>query len=209
MSRDFGDKIRKITNGSGVVQGSSYIKTLLREYDKECNFKKDYNEHFGRYLAFSNLEYATRGIDSRLSSKFEKLAKSEAEIAELISSNKQKYSDRKMNKISRKSNKIIKNKIHNKLATSCILGQVFNNSLEEGEKYIYEISHQGSQQCNLGNIGKLEDLALVNSEQLVKLFQTNPLIIENIKRGIRGKELKTKRATNKIYRKRIRKWQRC
>lgn len=190
MSRDFGDKIRKITNGSGVVQGSSYIKTLLREYDKECNFKKDYNEHFGRYLAFSNLEYATRGIDSRLSSKFEKLAKSEAEIAELISSNKQKYSDRKMNKISRKSNKIIKNKIHNKLATSCILGQVFNNSLEEGEKYIYEISHQGSQQCNLGNIGKLEDLALVNSEQLVKLFQTNPLIIENIKRGIRGKELK-------------------
>ena len=95
MSRDFGDKIRKITNGSGVVQGSSYIKTLLREYDKECNFKKDYNEHFGRYLAFSNLEYATRGIDSRLSSKFEKLAKSEAEIAELISSNKQKYSDRK------------------------------------------------------------------------------------------------------------------
>ena len=40
MSRDFGDKIRKITNGSGVVQGSSYIKTLLREYDKECNLKK-------------------------------------------------------------------------------------------------------------------------------------------------------------------------
>ena len=190
MSRDFGDKIRKITNGSGVIQGSSYIKTLLREYDKECNFKKDYNEHFGRYLAFSNLEYATRGIDSRLSSKFEKLAKSEAAIAELISSNKQKYSDRKMNKISRKSNKIIKNKIYNKLAISCILGQVFNNSLEENEKYIYEISHRGSQKYNLGNIDKLEDLALVNSEQLVKLFQTNPLIIENIKRGIRGKELK-------------------
>ena len=192
MSRDFGDKIRKITKNNKIIYGPGYshIKTLLRRYNKECNYITDYNIHFGRYLAFSNLEYATRGIDSRLSSKFEKLAKSEAEIAELISSNKQKYSDRKMNKISRKSNKIIKNKIYDKLATSCILRQVFNNSLEEGEKYIYEISHQGSQQCNLGNIGKLEDLALVNSEQLVKLFQTNPLIIENIKRGIRGKELK-------------------
>lgn len=192
MSRDFGDKIRKITKDKKIVYGPghSYIKTLLRRYDKECNHITDYNIHFGRYLAFSNLEYATRGIDSRLSSKFEKLAKSEAAIAELISSNKREWSDRKMNKISRKSNKIIKNKIYDKLAISCILGRVFNNSLEKDEKYIYEISDQGSQKYNLGNIGKLEDLALVKSEQLVKLFQTNPLIIENIKRGIRGKELK-------------------
>ena len=124
MSRDFGDKIRKITKNNKIIYGPGYshIKTLLRRYNKECNYITDYNIHFGRYLAFSNLEYATRGIDSRLSSKFEKLAKSEAEIAELISSNKQKYSDRKMNKISRKSNKIIKNKIYDKLATSCILG---------------------------------------------------------------------------------------
>lgn len=192
MSRDFGDKIRKITKDNKIIYGPGYshIKTLLRRYNKECNYITDYNIHFGRYLAFSNLEYATRGIDSRLSSKFEKLAKSEAEIAELISSNKREWSDRKMNKISRKSNKIIKNKLYANLTSAgSILGQIFRNSLE-GNEYIDEMSSYGNQRLPLKFIRKVDDLALVNSEQLVKLFQTNPLIIENIKRGIRGKELK-------------------
>lgn len=192
MSRDFGDKIRKITKDNKIIYGPGYshIKTLLRRYNKECNYITDYNIHFGRYLAFSNLEYATRGIDSRLSSKFEKLAKSEAEIAELISSNKREWSDRKMNKISRKSNKIIKNKLYANLTSAgSILGQIFRNSLE-GNEYIDEMSSYGNQRLPLKFIRKVDDLALVNSEQLAKIFQTNPLIIENIKRGIRGKELK-------------------
>lgn len=192
MSRDFGDKIRKITKDNKIIYGPGYshIKTLLRRYNKECNYITDYNIHFGRYLAFSNLEYATRGIDSRLSSKFEKLAKSEAEIAELISSNKREWSDRKMNKISRKSNKIIKNKLYANLTSAgSILGQIFRNSLE-GNEYIDEMSSSGNQRLPLKFIRKVDDLALVNSEQLAKIFQTNPLIIENIKRGIRGKELK-------------------
>lgn len=177
------DRLQRAKLTDGVAQ--SFIDDYMDTYNME------YNEHYAKYMAFSNISYALEMSGSlKLAKKFAELARSEHKIADLIYVNQTNGNSIMRNIVlGNEKRRVEKNKITERVHK---IGNAFQNSVEKNlvVDQLKTREDFGVRGISLINGLNVYDLAVISPQALVKVFETYPLIAENINRTLKGKNLK-------------------